>query len=94
MKQFQKLRLELRKSHASNQWHSNLVSAKKLKGLLNEAPDSLLEVARADVRVGDIDAALHVSRGIVWVLEWRNPEGTWQKLRFNCPDVSRSGYIA
>jgi hypothetical protein len=25
--------------------------------------------------------------------EWPNPEGTWQKLRFNCPDVNRSGYI-
>jgi hypothetical protein len=59
IKQFQKLRFELRQSHASNQWRSNLVSANKLKGLLNEAPDSLLEVARADVRVGDIDAALH-----------------------------------
>jgi hypothetical protein len=34
IKQFQNLQSELRKSHASNQWHSNLVSANKLKGLM------------------------------------------------------------
>lgn len=59
VEQFQGLRVELRKSHANNDWHSNLVSANKLKDLLNEAPNSLLEVARADVRVGDLNAALH-----------------------------------
>jgi hypothetical protein len=59
VEQFQSLRAELRKSHASNDWHSNLVSANKLKELLNEAPRSLLEVARADVLVGDQNAALH-----------------------------------
>jgi hypothetical protein len=59
MEQFQSLQAELHKSHINNDWHSNLVSANKLKELLNGAPDSLLEVARADVRVGDIEAALH-----------------------------------
>jgi hypothetical protein len=59
VEQFQSLQVELRKSHASNDWHSNLVSATKLKELLNEAPQSLLEIARADVRVGDQNAALH-----------------------------------
>lgn len=59
VEQFQSLRAELRKSHASNDWHSNLVSANKLKELLNEAPRSVLEVARADVLVGDQNAALH-----------------------------------
>ena len=59
VEQFQSLRAELRKSHTSNDWHSNLVSANKLKELLNEAPRSLLEVARADVLVGDQNAALH-----------------------------------
>lgn len=57
VEQFQSLKIELRKSHASNDWHSNLVSANKLKELLNGAPRALLEVARADVQVGDLNAA-------------------------------------
>jgi len=59
VEQFQGLQAEMRKSQTSNDWHSNLVSANKLKELLNEAPDSLLEVARAEVRVGDLNAAIH-----------------------------------
>jgi hypothetical protein len=57
--QFQSLQAELRASHKANDWHSNLVSASKLKGFLHEAPDSLLEVARAEVHVGNLNAALH-----------------------------------
>jgi hypothetical protein len=41
----------------ANDWRSNLVSANELKELLNEAPDSLLEIARADVHVDDLKAA-------------------------------------
>lgn len=59
VEQFQSLQAELRKSHSSKDWHSYLASATKLKELLNEAPDSLLEVARADVRVGDLNAAVY-----------------------------------
>jgi sugar lactone lactonase YvrE len=59
VEQFRSLRAELRTSHASNDWHANLASANRLKELLNESPQSLLEVARADVRVGDLNAALH-----------------------------------
>lgn len=55
---FQHLRAELHQSHAGNDWQANLESARKLKALLNEAPRSLLEVARADIHVGDTDAAL------------------------------------
>jgi sugar lactone lactonase YvrE len=57
--EFQSLRKKLRESHAANDWRSNLASATRLKELLNEAPNSLLEVARADVRVGDARAAVH-----------------------------------
>jgi sugar lactone lactonase YvrE len=57
LEQLQRLQAGLRESHTANDWHSNLASAKELKELLNEAPGSLLEVARADVRVGDLDAA-------------------------------------
>jgi hypothetical protein len=55
--QFQRLEAGLRESHTANDWRSNLARANELKELLNEAPDSLLEVARADVRVGDLAAA-------------------------------------
>jgi len=58
VEQFQSLKAELRKSHADHDWHSNLVSANKLKELLNEAPNALLEVARANAQVGDLDAAV------------------------------------
>ncbi len=57
--ELQSLRKALRESHAANDWRSNLASATRLKELLNEAPDSLLEVARAEVRVGDTKAAVH-----------------------------------
>jgi len=55
---FQSLRTELHQSHTNRDWHSNLASAKKLKELLNDAPSSLLEVARASVQIGDLDAAI------------------------------------
>jgi sugar lactone lactonase YvrE len=58
IEQFQGLQGELRKSHAANDWQAYLVSATKLKEFLNESPDSLLEVARADVHVDDVRAAL------------------------------------
>jgi len=58
VEQFQSLQVKLQESHKGNDWRSNLISANELKELLNEAPDSLLEVARANVQVGDLDAAL------------------------------------
>ena len=58
MEQFQSLQAELQKSHTAKDWHSNLASATKLQELLNTAPDSLLEVARAEVGVGDLNAAV------------------------------------
>src|SRR5579863_2289029 len=58
VEQFHALRTELRKSQTNGDWHSYLAAANKLKELLNDRPDSLLEVARGEVRVGDNDAAL------------------------------------
>ena len=58
IEQFQSLQAELRKSHTAKDWRSNLASATKLKELLNDAPQALLEVARADVGVGDLNAAV------------------------------------
>jgi hypothetical protein len=55
---FEHLRAQLHQSHAGNDWQANLQSARKLKALLNEAPRSLLEVARAEMHVGDTEGAL------------------------------------
>jgi hypothetical protein len=55
--QFQNLQQELKKSHAAKDWHTNLIAANKLKAFLNDDPGSLLEVARAEVHIGDFDAA-------------------------------------
>lgn len=55
---FQSLQAQLRKSHASNDWRSNLASANELSELLNEAPNSLLEIARAEIHLGDLESAI------------------------------------
>lgn len=47
----------MRASHTANDWQANLASANELKELLNGAPNSLLEVARAQAHVGDSNAA-------------------------------------
>jgi sugar lactone lactonase YvrE len=57
--QFHSLRAALRQSRTNNDWHANLENANKLKELLNGEPNSLLEVARAQLHVGNPDAALH-----------------------------------
>ena len=59
IEQFQSLQATLHKSHTANAWQTNLIAANALRSLLNEDPDSLLEVARAQVHVGDFDAAFH-----------------------------------
>jgi sugar lactone lactonase YvrE len=56
---FRSLQAELRKSRAAKDWRSNLLSADHLKEFLNESPNSLLEVSRANVHVGDLEAAFH-----------------------------------
>jgi hypothetical protein len=57
VERFRSLQVRLQQSHVANEWHSNLVAANELKRLLNEDPDSLLEVARAEVHIGDFHAA-------------------------------------
>ena len=57
VEQFQGLQVKLQESHKANDWHSNLVSANELKELLNGDPDSLLEVARAEVHLDNLNGA-------------------------------------
>lgn len=58
IEKFQILQADLRKSHSAKDWRSTLVSARAIRSLLNDAPQSLLEVARAEVGVGDLHAAV------------------------------------
>jgi hypothetical protein len=59
IERFQSLQAKLRESRTAKDWPANLAGAKQLKDLLNEDPASLLEVARAQVHVGDFTAAFH-----------------------------------
>ena len=63
--QLQALRTKLQASHAANDWRSNLASAQEQQALLHDDPASLLEVARADVHLGDFAAALSELREFV-----------------------------
>ena len=54
-----KIQKELRDARAAKNWRASAASANELKQLLNGSPDSLLELARADVHTGDIKNAFH-----------------------------------
>lgn len=58
IEQLARVRAELTKSRASNDWQSNLASALEQKALLNASPRSLLEVARAELHLGHEAGAL------------------------------------
>jgi hypothetical protein len=52
------LKAQLRESQARDDWRSSLKTADRLRVLLNGAPRPLLEAARADMHLGDIEAAV------------------------------------
>jgi hypothetical protein len=56
VEEFRSLQERVRESRTNNDWRSHVTNAMKLKEPLNEAPRSLLELARADVRAGDFQA--------------------------------------
>src|SRR5262249_15631335 len=56
--QFQQIRQRLHDSHARNDWRANLRYARSLRELLNAAPNSQLEGARAELHLGEADAGL------------------------------------
>jgi len=59
VRQFQTLQESIRTSRASKDWRSNVASARELKEFMNESPDSLLEVARAEIHAGELEDAAH-----------------------------------
>ena len=56
--QFQQIQQQLHDSHARNDWQANLRYARSLRELLNAAPNSQLEVARAELHLGETEAGL------------------------------------
>jgi len=58
VERFQTLQASLRRSRDRQDWRSNVASARELKEFMNSSPGSLLELARAEIRVGEMaDAA-------------------------------------
>jgi len=55
---FHGLREKVRQARNSKNWPSNVESAQELEQFLNESPESVLEVARAEVHADDLDAAV------------------------------------
>lgn len=58
IEQFQHLQGKLRTSRGASDWAAYRASALEQRALLNGAPLSLLEVARAEIHVGNLEAAL------------------------------------
>jgi hypothetical protein len=58
LSQFQLIQQQLHDSHTRNDWQTNLHYAKSLRKLLNGAPNSQLEVARAELQLGETEAGL------------------------------------
>src|SRR5262249_4448092 len=59
------LRDEMHRARVAGDWHAYLDAAKRQVDLLNGSPMSHLEVARADMHLNDLDAALNELRDFV-----------------------------
>jgi sugar lactone lactonase YvrE len=56
--QLKAIRSKMRAARTAGDWRANLTTAQEHKAFLNESPNSLLDVSRAQVHLGDLDAAL------------------------------------
>jgi sugar lactone lactonase YvrE len=56
--QLKNIRAKMRAARTAGDWRANLTAAQEHKAFLNESPNSLLEVSRAQVHLGDLDGAL------------------------------------
>jgi hypothetical protein len=57
IEQFQDIQSHLKAASATKNWQSNLTAARSQAQLLNQSPLSLLELARAEARTGDLSSA-------------------------------------
>jgi hypothetical protein len=58
VQRFQTLQESVKKSHDAKEWRTNVASARELKEFMNGAPDSLLELARAEIHAGELADAV------------------------------------
>src|SRR5579872_595395 len=58
IQQLQALRQSIRKSRDAKDWQSNVATARDLKAFMNGSPNSLLELSRAEIHVGDMADAI------------------------------------
>jgi len=58
VQRFQTLQESVRRSRASKDWRSNVASARELKEFMNGSPDSVLELARAEIHAGELADAV------------------------------------
>ena len=58
VQRFQTLQESLRRYRDGSDWHSYVTSARELKDFVNESPDSLLEVARAEIHTDELAEAM------------------------------------
>jgi hypothetical protein len=56
--QLKSIRGKMRASRTASDWHAYLTAAQEHKAFLNESANSLLDVSRAQVHLGDLNAAL------------------------------------
>jgi len=56
--QFKNIRAKMRAARTAGDWRANLTAAQEHKAFLNESANSLLEVSRAQVHLGDFEGAL------------------------------------
>jgi sugar lactone lactonase YvrE len=56
--QLKGIRAKMRAARTAGDWRANLTAAQEHKAFLNQSPNSLLEVSRAQVHLGNLDAAL------------------------------------
>ena len=58
VQRFKTLQESLRRSRDGKDWHSYVARARELKEFVNESPDSLLEMTRAEIHVGELAEAM------------------------------------
>jgi hypothetical protein len=73
--QLQLIRSELRDSHARGDWRANLVAAQRQLELLNGAPRSRLELARAAFNVGDRERGMRELARFAAMGQWFDLSG-------------------
>lgn len=80
--EFTRLTASMRTAYQHRDWSGYRASARSLSAFLNGSPDALLELARADARLGDAGAALAQLQAIAQMGVSQTAVGTLPDFRF------------